>query len=420
MKLFAIILTTFFIFSISSFTSAQFDLGKVIKKKVEKETKKGVEKAVEKGVEETEDAVTDESKEKDNEKSDTGEDIKNTNSENQTEANTSSGEQAEKLKIWSKYDFVPGEKIIFEDNLANEESGEFPSRWDLVSGTAQIASLGEDNVIQFVHKNTIVVPLMNKKDFLPDVFTIEFDVFFEELAVKRGEQYLIRLFEGKNLTAPDNKKNTVIDISWDRVRMGSFGGQTSDYITEKKSWQAKWKHISISFNERSLKLYMDHERMLNIPNPGFNPKTFSICGQFDDRFIKICAFKNIRVSEGGKKLYDRIAAEGKFVTRGILFEFNKADINAKSMGTINEIVKVMNEHPELKFSIEGHTDSDGEDSYNLKLSEERSLAVKNLLVDLGVEEARLENKGWGESKPLNANFTPEEKANNRRVEFIKI
>ncbi len=420
MKLFSIILTVFFIFSISSFTSAQFDLGKVIKKKVEKEAKKGVEKTVEKGVEETEDAVTNESKEENNEKSNTGEDIKTTNSGDHTEVNKSSGKQAEELKIWSKYDFVPGDKIIFEDNLVNEESGEFPSRWDLVSGTAQVASLGDDNVIQLVHKNTIVVPLMNKKDFLPDVFTIEFDVFFEELAVKRSEQYLIRFFEGKNLTAPDNKKNTVIDVSWNRVRMGNFGGQTSDFIAERKSWQAKWKHIAISFNERSLKLYMNHERMLNIPNAGFEPKMFSICGQFDDRFIKISAFKNIRMNEGGKKLYDRIASEGKFITHGILFEVDKADINAKSMGTINEIVKLMNEHPELKFSIEGHTDSDGEDSYNLKLSEDRSLAVKNLLVDLGIEEARLENKGWGENKPLNGNSTPEEKANNRRVEFIKI
>ena len=132
------------------------------------------------------------------------------------------------------------------------------------------------------------------------------------------------------------------------------------------------------------------------------------------------SIKNIRVNEGGKKLYDRILEEGKFVTRGILFDVNKAIINGESMGTINEIVKLMKKHPDLNFRIEGHTDSDGEESFNQKLSEDRAAAVKIMLVKLGIDGSRLESKGWGESKPLSENSTPEGKANNLRVEFIKI
>ena len=120
------------------------------------------------------------------------------------------------------------------------------------------------------------------------------------------------------------------------------------------------------------------------------------------------------------KLDDRIMADGKFVTRGILFEVNKANITPESMGTINEIVKLMNEHPELKFRIEGNTDSDGDKTHNQKLSEERADAVKNLLAESGIDASRLETKGWGDSKPVDSNSTPEGKANNRRVEFIKI
>ena len=124
---------------------------------------------------------------------------------------------------------------------------------------------------------------------------------------------------------------------------------------------------------------MDEERILNIPNLGYKPEMFSIGTDFDDQAIKMNSIKNIRVNEGGKKLYDRILAEGKFVTTGILFEVNKTNITPESMGTINEIVNLMKEHSDLKFSIEGHTDSDGDKTYNQKLSEDRAKAVKNLL-----------------------------------------
>ena len=261
---------------------------------------------------------------------------------------------------------------------------------------------------------------MEKKDFLPDVFTLEFDVFFEELATRRTQQYQIRFFEGRGATERGNRDNRVIDVFWNRINMGSFGGQTANYREEKKDWQAKWKHIAIAFNKRSLKLYIDHERMLNIPHAKFKPKMFSIGVQYDNRFIKICAIKDIRLNEGGKKLYDRIMADGKFITHGILFDVNKSTIKAESMGTINEIVKLMNEHADLSFRIEGHTDSDGEEAYNQKLSEERAASVKSLLVDSGIDASRLETVGYGESKPIDDNTTPEGKANNRRVEFIKL
>jgi outer membrane protein OmpA-like peptidoglycan-associated protein len=165
---------------------------------------------------------------------------------------------------------------------------------------------------------------------------------------------------------------------------------------------------------------MNEERMLNIPNLGFQPKMFSIGGHYDDRYIKMSAVKNIKVNEGGKKLYDRIMAEGKFVTRGILFDVNKSTIKGESMGTINEIVVMMKEHADLNFRVEGHTDGDGDESYNQKLSEERAAAVKNLLIQSGIDASRLDSKGYGESTPVDNNSTPEGKANNRRVEFIKI
>lgn len=412
------ILSFIFIFSFTAF--AQFDID--LEKKIEKKVNKEINDAADDAIDETAETIKKGGSEGENpEKVETPENEDNTNVETDVTQVPVDNQPVEELKIWSKYSFVAGDKIIFEDDLMDEESGEFPSRWDLLSGSAEVASLGEDNVIHLTHNNSIILPLMDKADFLSDVFTIEFDVYFEKDGASRSDFYKIRFFEGThNSTNMDGKIIYPIDISWNSVKMGRFGGKTAGYIEEKKNWAGKWKHIAISFNERSFKLYMDEERLLNIPNLGYKPKMFSIGAQFDERYIKMSSIKNIRVNEGGKKLYDRIMSEGKYVTRGILFEVNKAEISGESMGVINKMVKLMKKHEDLNFSIEGHTDSDGDDSFNQILSEDRAAAVMNMMIQLGIDSSRLESKGWGESSPDSDNTTPEGKANNRRVEFIKI
>jgi outer membrane protein OmpA-like peptidoglycan-associated protein len=80
---------------------------------------------------------------------------------------------------------------------------------------------------------------------------------------------------------------------------------------------------------------------------------------------------------------------------------------------------MMKDNPELNFSVEGHTDSDGDNSLNQSLSDQRAKAVMNQLISMGIAENRLKYKGWGETKPMSDNNTPEGKANNRRVEFVK-
>jgi OmpA-OmpF porin, OOP family len=411
-------------FAVSVFAQFDIDLEKKVTNKVNKEMNDAVDDAIDETAETVKSGGKNTEKETGENKSSSTTETKN-KSDNNVETSSSTNEvvsgSEEELVLWSKYDFVPGEKIIFEDNLTFEESGEFPSRWDLLSGSAEVASLGGENVIHLTHNNSIVKPLMDKNDFLPDVFTFEFDVFFEKDGARRSDIYKVRFFEGtSNSKKIEGKNIATIDITWNSIMMGQFGGKIESYVDQKKNWEPQWKHIAIAFNERSLKVYMDEERILNIPNLGYKPKTFSIGGHFDNRFIKMSSIKNIRINEGGKKLYDRVIAEGKFVTRGILFDVNKSAIKNESMGTINEIVEMMIEHPDLNFRVEGHTDGDGDESYNQKLSEERAAAVKRLLIQNGIEAMRLDSKGYGESMPVDNNSTPEGKANNRRVEFVKI
>ncbi|HER40084.1 MAG TPA: OmpA family protein [Salinimicrobium catena] len=351
----------------------------------------------------------------------------NSNPANENAANPAVAETpgGKKATPWSKFNFVPGDEIIFEDDLAREENGEFPSRWDLLKGSAENASLDGQPVILF-EKNAIIAPLMKEPKYLPEVFTIEFDAYFNDNVVS-WQQYNVRFYQGSNGSAKINQDilhPLLIRANGAYIKViegpnrndktyDNFGGDKAEGLPG-------WKHIAISYNQRALKVFIDEERILNIPNIELYPEMVSIEAHTYKDETEVRAIKNVRIAKGGKDLYDRVMADGKFVTRGILFDVNQASLKPESMGVLNEVAKMMKEHPEIKFSIEGHTDSDGDNNYNLQLSEQRARAVREALASLGIDAARMQVKGLGETVPVGDNNSPEGKANNRRVEFVKI
>jgi outer membrane protein OmpA-like peptidoglycan-associated protein len=442
-KLFLPLLFVFSMFLYSPHTEAQI-LKKVLKKSTkaaEKAVVRKTEQKVYKETSKTMDTIYEGKSKKDrgdgetNNKEEKGVLIRGgdgNDSNTSTNENTKPEEDnsSEKLKPWSKYNFVPGDKVIFQDDLTGEESGEFPSRWDLIKGSAENASFDGGNVINFENKS-IITPLMETDEYLPEVFTIEFDAYYDEQRMDSyvyHQLYKIRFWNGDSYVVFRD-----LEVSYNPINIYRYGASLSGKVKgvkkefegfegSLKQKQPVWRHIAIAFNKRSLKVFVDQYRALNIPNLGFKPTMVSI-ETYTNTHIKepyVRAIKNIRIAEGGKKLYERVMADGKFVTNGILFDVNKATIKPESMGVINEIVKMMNEHPELKFSIEGHTDSDGSENSNQILSGKRSESVKEALAGLGIDSSRMQTKGFGESVPMDSNTTPEGKANNRRVEFIKI
>lgn len=436
-----IVLTSFLLLAL--YSQSQITLDKVIKKtekKIENRTEKKIDKTINKGLDKVEDDIDDAFKgDKKDQKNDNSnpvstkkDETQEPNNSNKSTAtvkneNTQTDEKPDNKPTlnWAKYDFVPGTEIIFEDNQEGEQNGEFPSKWDLVQGNFENANFDGFNVIYHIKCNMNggggIIPMMKncKEDYLPEEFTIEFDAYFTE---NFEEFYTIYFLDYKNQkdlekTIPQNKK-------WIRIYKNSVNGESIDknYYPGYKSGMfdktPKWRHVAISFNKRALKVYLDDARVLNIPNLGYNPTGFTIGKQAVDG--KDPGYtKNFRIAKGAVPLYDKLLTDGKFVTTGIKFDVNKATIKPESMGVINEIVKLMTEKPELKFSVEGHTDSDGEEAANLKLSEARAKAVMDKMIELGISGDRLKFKGLGESKPLGDNSTPEGKATNRRVEFIK-
>jgi len=129
---------------------------------------------------------------------------------------------------------------------------------------------------------------------------------------------------------------------------------------------------------------------------------------------------NLKIAEGGVDLRRKLIAEGKISTNGILFDTGSANIKPESMGIIRQIYQVLQQDGTINLKIVGHTDSDGSDENNMALSKKRAASVKNALVSVyGVDTNRLTVDGKGESEPVADNNSPDGKAQNRRVEFIK-
>ena len=317
---------------------------------------------------------------------------------------------------WNKFDFVPGDKVIFEDGPdPMEENGEFPSRWDLVEGQVEIASVNGETVMMFLDGGKIIPYLKNRdQDYLPDVFTIEFDFY----TPKGGNRIKFFLSDQKNQTHMGNAQE--FDVT--PIRVDTPDGNYVEHSQRDYSYceNGCWTHVSIAYTKGKLKVYLDDTRLVNIPHYELNPTGFTFYPYFADAADnEVFYAKNFRIAEGGVKYYDRVMTEGKIICNGIRFDVNKATLKAESMGPINNIFELMQKQPDLKFSVEGHTDSDGDETANQKLSEERAKTVEEQLIAMGISAERLSSKGFGESKPIDNNSTAEGKANNRRVEFVK-
>jgi len=118
---------------------------------------------------------------------------------------------------------------------------------------------------------------------------------------------------------------------------------------------------------------------------------------------------------------DMLAALNKqgFVALYINFDTNKATIKPESKPIVDQIVLLLKDNPNLKVSVEGHTDNTGTPARNKTLSQERAQSVVNALTTAAIDKKRLSATGWGQEKPIADNKTEEGKAKNRRVEIVK-
>jgi outer membrane protein OmpA-like peptidoglycan-associated protein len=261
---------------------------------------------------------------------------------------------------------------------------------------------------------------MNSDHYLPEQYTLEFDMMYENPDEKNGDNYFAYVsdFYVEFRKRDDNNYGgyPAYRFTIDGVSKIKFGNNNAGHIALQQEVTGNaWHHIAIYIRKNIGKVYIDQYRVAATNSLPVGADKVDIKA---DRYgIKI---KNFRLAAGGDDKYNKIVTDGKFITHGILFDVNKSTIKPESMGALNEIAKMMKEHSDLKFEIDGHTDSDGKADANLKLSQERADAVKAKLTEMGIDNARLTTKGFGATKPIDKNDSAEGKANNRRVEFVKI
>lgn len=177
-------------------------------------------------------------------------------------------------------------------------------------------------------------------------------------------------------------------------------------------------HISVWVQKTRIRLYLNENKMIDLP------KAFNAPGIKMDRirFENGAAMVgNIRIAVGAPDTRSKLITEGKLVSYGIYFDVNKDVVKPESYATLKEIATALNENPDVRVKITGHTDSDGADEANLDLSRRRAESVENELgKTFGIDLSRLDTEGMGETVPIAPNDSPVNKALNRRVEFLKL
>lgn len=317
---------------------------------------------------------------------------------------------------YAKSDFVPGDEIMFEDDLVGEQMGEFPSKWDLLEGNAEIASVDGKTVINLTDVSTEIMPLMkNPKNYLTEAFTLEFDFLGGSDEKSIYCAYIIHLknIEGEDV-ATINLDGTA--SGWALTSWVTASGEQRENRSAAPAKEEEWNHVALSFNKRALKVYLNGNRIVNIPNCA-RPQYFTLQRSYwaDHRNL----MTNVRLCKGAVPLYNRLITDGKIITYAITFDIGKATIKPESMTEINRIAQLMKDNGDLKFEVQGHTDNTGTVAGNQKLSEQRAQAIVSKLVEMGIAANRLSAKGMGQSAPLADNSTDEGRAKNRRVEFVK-
>jgi OOP family OmpA-OmpF porin len=312
----------------------------------------------------------------------------------------------------NRFDFVPGDRVLVFDDFSDTDVGEYPAKWtvkDSGGGNAvEVVAVGSRRFLKsrFLKENqasSLQWLRYAVKGDMPKNFTVEFDAdiagplafVFTNAKGWGGQEVLLNGFTEGNL-------------------------QTTN-MTGVLPATSGIQHVAIAVSGTQVKVYVGGERVASDPDGVERPIT-RLGVYFHEPYAggDHQMFTNLRIAEGGKPAKQMLAGEGRIVTHGILFDTGSDVIRPESGPTLRAILGLLQEDPSLRFAVEGHTDNQGGPKVNGPLSERRAAAVNAWLVKQGVSASRLTSKGLGQTKPIDTNDTAEGRANNRRVEFVKV
>lgn len=423
-KIFSYIVVILLLFCLS-YANAQVNIGRKIENKVNSRVNNKIDRGIDKGLDEIEKGIKGEKKPDEKPKTESktttsgsGDDVKNKGKE--------PGSDNPSLQSFSKYDFVPGDKVLLYEDFSQDAVGDFPALWTTNKS-------GEINTLNIAGGNWLNLNATEgnwwflKPIEFPQNFIVEFDV----VPKKAGGRYAVGVaLYGENsfkeMSDPNScKTGLVVAVSkygWETEGLKAGQQKISGTSSLSPVKEEKVNHVIIWVQNRRVRIYHAGEKVLDMPTNLYEGSKFTRLAFSLYRGASCSSYvSNIKITSAAPDIRNKLLTEGKLVTYGIYFDVNKDIVKPESYGTLKEISKILNEVPDVKVKIVGHTDADGQDATNLDLSKRRAASVKNELVkNFGVNGDRLLTDGFGESQPIAPNDTPANKALNRRVEFIKM
>ena len=285
--------------------------------------------------------------------------------------------------------FKRGNLVLYQDDFSQDAVGDFPAKWNTSLGGEIKKLKGFDSKFLKVPANS-VISLETTKPF-PDNFTVELDVIIPEDAPIR----MAAIGLGKSvpkqvdymLTDEDNIRllfNSRADFDADALKYGTKN-EALGYTYHEVNYKVLLNqsvHVAFEINGRRIRMFVDGDKMVDLPTfykPEFSNTFFLGAPTHGDaRSLENYYYvSNVVIAETGTDLRSSVVKDliekGNFTTSDILFASGSDKIESVSQDILKQIGEAMKNHPEAKFMIVGHTDSDGEEDFNQKLSEERHL-----------------------------------------------
>ncbi len=417
---------------------AQFNVKDKLKEKSTNRAETRIDEGIDKGIDKIEEGVGKLFKKKKAAQKENTEEKQNTsNAEAEQDKDISKENEVgyaqvtPSLKSFSKYDFVPGDKVLYFEDFTQDAIGDFPALWS-TNGGGEVKTVNIAPGNWFHMNKQDAVYCYTKQIAFPQNFIMEFDIipdgdfasgyaltFYEEKESKEMDDGLYPGIRGLHVSF-DNEH------WWTKGYNNEINGSDGWIEGESRTnpvVEGQANHVIIWVQNRRLRIYHQGAKVLDMPTNIFagtklSRLRFSGCNTSSTPTPFVT---NLKVTTAAPDTRSKLITEGKLVSYGIYFDVNKDVVKAESFGTLSDIAKTLKENPNVKIKIVGHTDSDGEDAKNLDLSKRRAAAVKNALsTDFGIDGSRIQTDGKGESEPIAPNTTTEGKAKNRRVEFIKL
>ena len=402
-------------------------LGQRAKAKIDQRANRKVDKAMDKALDNLEDSIK---IKKDTDGNAKTKEVNSTKTESQGETAT--------LKSYSKFDFVPGEKILYSEDFSQDVIGEFPAKWN-TNGSGELMTI-DGQPGKWLNLQATTKYESSYTATPPDNYTIEFDVITDfkgnqtvpwigvklEEIVPSGYSYA-GTFElslnPNNGTSNSDIQDAISFYSKDRGGNAFFNTKTQHHGAFTKANESNEPvHVAIWVQKQRVRVWLNEKKEFDIPRAvaaGVQFKKFlfeTTSGGGDFSYF----ISNLKIAAALPDTRSKLITEGKWSTTGILFDVASDKIKPSSYGVLKQIATTLQENEGVKIKVIGHTDSDGDNAKNLDLSKRRALAVKVALSkEFAIDDSRIETDGKGETEPADKNTAAEGKANNRRVEFVK-